>query len=354
MRRREWIVADDDLILITGANGFIGARVVHTLLEYGFRRLRCFVRPSSNLQELNAVISSCGDNLIEVFEGNLLKPADCERSAEGVTVIYHLAAGKGEKSYPSAFMNSVVTTRNLLEATRKLSNLRRFVNVSSFTVYSNRKIRPGGLLDETCEVEKNPESRGEAYTYAKVKQDELVEQYMRKYNIPCVFVRPGAVYGPGDTSISGRIGIDTFGVFLHLGGSNYIPLTYVDNCAEAIVLAGLIKNANGEIFNVVDDELPRSRDFLRMYKKNVKNFASIYVPKAISFLLCYFWEYYSNWSGGQLPPVFNRNRWATDWKGNRYSNQKIKKLLGWNQKIPFEVAAKRFFGYCKDEVYKHA
>ena len=34
-------------------------------------------------------------------------------------------------------------------------------------------------------------------------------------------------------------GIDTFGVFLHLGGSNTIPFTYVDNCAEAIALAGL-------------------------------------------------------------------------------------------------------------------
>ena len=69
-------------------------------------------------------------------------------------------------------------------------------------------------------------------------------------------MRPGAVYGPGKSQLTGRIGIDTFGVFLHLGGSNQIPFTYVDNCAEAIILAGLVQGVDGEVFNVVDDESP--------------------------------------------------------------------------------------------------
>ena len=154
--------------------------------------------------------------------------------------------------------------------------------------------------------------------------------------------------------MTGRIGIDTFGVFLHLGGSNIIPLTYVDNCAEAIVLAGLTKGVDGQVFNVVDDELPRSRAFLKMYKKNVKYFTSVYVPKPISYVLCYTWEKYSDWSRGQLPPVFNRKRWATDWKGNRYSNQKLKEMLGWKPRVPFSEAARRYFQYCRNEVRKHA
>src|SRR5438874_10347596 len=51
--------------------------------------------------------------------------------------------------------------------------------------------------------------------------------------------------------------------------SNTIPLTYVDNCADAIVLAGLKPGVDGEVFNVVDDDLPSSRRFLRLYKQNV-------------------------------------------------------------------------------------
>ena len=106
----------------------------------------------------------------------------------------------------------------------------------------------------------------------------MVEEYGRRFGIPYVILRPGAAYGPGDRGITGRVGIDTFGVFLHLGGSNRIPLTYVDNCAEAIVLAGLVKGVDGEVFNVVDDDLPTSRNFLRRYKKSVRSFRSLYIP----------------------------------------------------------------------------
>jgi len=58
--------------------------------------------------------------------------------------------------------------------------------------------------------------------------------------------------------ITPRVGIDTFGTFLHLGGANQIPLTYVDNCAEAMVLAGIAPGIDGEVFNIVDDDLPSS------------------------------------------------------------------------------------------------
>lgn len=54
-------------------------------------------------------------------------------------MIFHLAAGRGEGSSPDAFMNSAVTTRNLLEASMRHESFRRFVNVSSFTVYTNMK-----------------------------------------------------------------------------------------------------------------------------------------------------------------------------------------------------------------------
>ena len=84
--------------------------------------------------------------------GNLLSRDDCLSAAEGVSVIYHLAAGV-EKTFPGCFLNSVVTTRNLLDAAIKEPTLKRFVNISSLAVYSNEKIRRGGLLDESCEVD---------------------------------------------------------------------------------------------------------------------------------------------------------------------------------------------------------
>jgi nucleoside-diphosphate-sugar epimerase len=276
----------------------------------------------------------------------LLSRQDCQAITEDVALIYHLAAGTGTDSFPDAFMNSVVTTRNLLEATLKHKRLRRFVSVSSFTVYTNRN-KPRSVLDEQSPIETRPEIRGEAYCYAKVKQEEIVAEYGKRHGIHHVIVRPGVVYGPGKVGITGRVGIGTFGIFLHLGGSNLVPLTYVDNCSEAIVLAGLQKGVDGEIFNIVDGDLPSSRQILRLYKKNVKAFRSVYLPRAISFLLFYAWEKYSAWSQGQLPAVFNRSAWHAYWKGSSYSNEKLKTVLGWSQSISTDEGLKRYLERCQ-------
>jgi len=345
VERSAFIVGPDDLILVTGATGFIGSRVVEALLGRGFRNIRCFARRSGRTA-VDEMQSS--RNSVEVFHGNLLSPEDCITATEGAKVILHLAAGRGEKSFPDAFLNSVVTTRNLLEASLRHQCLRRFVNVSSFTVYTNRQKPKRRQLDESCPVEMRPELRGEAYCFAKVKQDEIVTRYGEEFGIPFVIVRPGYVYGPGKQAITGRVGIDTFGMFLHLGGSNTIPFTYVDNCAEAIVLAGLKEGIDGQIFNVVDDDLPSSRQFLCLYKRNVRDFRSLYLPHALSYVLCFLWEKYSAWSQGQLPPAFNRGRWHVDWKKTVYSNEKLKTLVGWKPTVPMAEGFTRFFEACRN------
>jgi nucleoside-diphosphate-sugar epimerase len=341
------IIGQDDPVLVTGANGFIGYRVVRRLLDRGFRNIRCFVRHSHNAPRVQLLCDEYCGSRIQIFTGNLLSPGDCAAATLDTSVIFHLAAGRAEKFYPDAFMNSVVSTRNLLDACRASSALQRFVNVSSFAVYSNTKKPAGNLLDESCPIEDRPERRGDAYTFAKVKQDELVMQYGKDFSLPYVIVRPGHVYGPGNEAITARVGIGTFGVFLHLGGPNTIPFTYVDNCADAIILAGLREGVEGEVFNVVDDDLPSSRKFLRMYKQQVGNFTSFYLPHAVSYGLCSLWEWYSDWSQGQLPPSFNRKRWHSFWKRTRYSNEKLRSRVGWIPQVSTEDGLQRYFEACR-------
>ncbi len=347
------LIGHQDQILVTGAAGFIGTRVVANLLANGYRRIRCLVRHTSDCRRLRTVIEAAGANdRVEVMTGNLLSPENCRDAARGAAVVYHLAAGTGLKSFSDSFLNSVVTTRNLLDAAVEHGCLRRFVNLSSFGVYANQG-NPGRVLDESAPVEVRPESRAEAYCYAKVKQDELVAEYGKNQGVPFVILRPGVVYGPGKSSIPGRVGIDSFGIFLHLGGANRIPFTYVDNCAEAIVLAGLTPGIEGETFNIVDEDLPSSRTFLRLYKRNVRSFRSIYVPHLLSYLFCYLWEKYSQWSQGQLPPVFSRREWAAFWKRTQYSNRKVKTLLGWSPRVPMSQGLQLFFESCRT-ARKHA
>ncbi len=341
------LISPDDAILVTGASGFIGRRVVENLVGRGFRNIRCLVRPSGDPSALNAIVSPRGDQPVRVLTGNLLSREDCRAATADVAVILHLAAGRGEKSFADAFMNSVVTTRNVIEAALEGGALRRFVNVSSLSVYTNTNRRVGRLLDESSQVEERPESRGDAYSFAKVKQDQLVVTYGRTHGLPYVIARPGYVYGPGNEAIPGRVGIGTFGLFLHLGGFNTLPLSFVDNCADAIVRAGLTPGVEGEVFNIVDDDLPSSRRFLRLYKGRVRRFRSLYVPHAVSYALCGLWEKYAAWSEGQLPPVFNRRVWHAYWRSTDYSNGKLKARLGWRQLVPTEQGLETYFRSCR-------
>ena len=96
------IISSADRILVTGSNGFIGAKVVEILLEYGFSNVRCFVRPSSKLDRLKQMLAKYpAGKTAEIVAGDLLSREDCQKAADGVSVIYHLAAGM-EKSFAGA------------------------------------------------------------------------------------------------------------------------------------------------------------------------------------------------------------------------------------------------------------
>jgi nucleoside-diphosphate-sugar epimerase len=337
----EYIISLDDRILVTGSNGFIGTKVVEILLQYGFSNIGCFVRSSSRLGRLKQALGSfdAGRN-VEIVTGDLLSRGDCRKATQDVSVIIHLAAGI-EKSFAGAFMNSALATRNLLDAFLEVGKPKRFVNVSSFAVYSNLNLKRNSLLDETCPLETAPQERFDAYGFGKLKQEEIVREYAKRYRLSCVTLRPGYVFGAGKQELNGRVGIKVFGPFMQVNGSNLLPLTYVDNCAEAIVLAGLTPGIDGEVFNIVDDDLLTARQFLKTYKV-AKRFRSVRVPYWVAYSACYAWEKYSKWSKGQLPPAFNRRRCAANWKNQRYSNEKLKTRLGWNPRVPMEQAMKTF------------
>jgi nucleoside-diphosphate-sugar epimerase len=345
------IAGTEDQILVTGANGFIGSWVVRVLLARGFKKVRCLTRGTTGPTNLDRIRSDFGASGVEVVNGNLLSPHVCGKAIEGVAVVYHLAAGV-EKTFPGCFLNSAVTTRNLLDAVNAAGTVRRFVNISSLAVYSNAEIRRGAAIDERSPIDTHLVERYDPYAYGKAKQDEVVREFGRVRGLPYVIVRPGITFGPGKAKIPGRVGIDTFGVFLHLGLGNVIPLTYVENCAEAIVLAGLIPGIEGEELNVVDDDLPPSREFLRRYKREVRRIKTIPVPYFVFYLFNFAWEKYSAWSGGQLPPVFNRRACEAYYKGQGFSNQKAKALLGWRPRVGMSEALDRFCAYARGRMVK--
>ena len=328
-------------VLVTGAGGFLGTHLVARLLAHGESDIRCLVRSQAAAAKLDPLKQQYPSAKLEYCFGNLSSKADLERAVAGVDVVYHAAAAmKGGAA--DMFMNTVVGSRNLLDAF-VAKGCRRFVLVSSFGVYGAGLLPAGALLNEQCPLEPNP-ARRDPYSYAKLRQELLCREYAERHGFELVVLRPGVIYGPGGGPFSGRVGLNVFGLFFHMGGSNLLPLTYVENCADAIAVAGRSPQAAGEAYNVHDDDLPTSAQYLRAYKRQVKRFPSVRLPYWATLLLSRMVEKYSRYSKGQLPAILTPYKAACTWKGWRFDNRKIHGL-GWRQPVATEEGLRRTFDF---------
>ena len=302
-------------ILVTGAAGFLGSAVVERLLAHGYEDIRCFIRPGSRRERLEALQRQYPQANIELFAGNLLSPADAAYAVGGVSVVYHLVAAL-RGSTADIVLNTVVTSKYLLEAIGGRKPM-RILLVSSFGVYGVSDLPSGALVDENTPLETHP-ARRDPYSFAKIRQERLFREYQRKHGFELTIVRPGVVYGPRGSRMSARVGFSMFGLFVHCGRRNLLPLTYVDNCAEAIVIAAERPETAGEVFNIVDDDLPTAGAYLKAYKRQVGGIRSITVPYLGVLALAKMIEKYHTFSKGQLPAALTAYKVGVLWKGNRF------------------------------------
>lgn len=313
-------------ILITGAGGFLGKAIVERLLAHGQYDLRCMLRDPAKATALQQIATRYPEAHLEFVSVNLRKAGDISSALSGCSLVIHAAAAlKGSPA--EMFLDSVVASRNLLEAVANEVRPMRIVLVSSFGAMGVGELPRGAMVDENVPLERHPEQR-DVYSHTKLRQEQLFWEYREKYGFQLVVLRPGVIYGPGGGHFSNRVGLNLFGRFLHLGGNNLLPLTYVDNCAEAIVMAALYDEADGQIYNVVDDDLVTSRQYLSLYKSRVKPVRSVPVPYSVLMWGSKMVERYSTRSKGQLPAIFTPYKTRAMWGGNQFSNGKLKSI-GW-------------------------
>jgi nucleoside-diphosphate-sugar epimerase len=340
-------------VLVTGAGGFLGGRVVERLLAHGYSDIRCFLRDRGKAERLLALQEKSPGAQLELCYGNLRSKADCALAVADVSLVVHLVAGM--KGAPAEmFADSVLVSRNLLEALEARDdvpmNETRVVLVSSFGVYGVVPLRRGARVDETTPLEDHPEWR-DTYSHSKLWQEQLFWEYQKKDGFELVVLRPGVIYGPGGGAFSTRVGLQIGPVFFHLGGRNLLPLTFVANCAEAIVVAVAHPDSAGQVYNVHDDDLPTASRYLREYKKHVKRIRSVRLPYFATRILARILEGYHRRSQGQLPAIITRYKAAAAWGGNRFSNAKLHSL-GWRQLVATPDAMTQTFEYMRQQPTK--
>lgn len=325
-------------VLVTGASGFLGRRLVRRLVADGMT-VRALVRPSRSTEDLREV-STNQDGSVEVCYGSLNRMDWAMDALRGCDVVYHLAAALTGGA-AVLFLNNVTATRELMNRAAQ-AGVERFVLVSSLGVYGTSHLRRGHVVDEQCPVDPQPHRRDQ-YTFSKVVQEQVAWEVHRQTRMPLVVIRPGVIYGPGRDCISGRVGLRLGRWLIRMGGRQRLPYTYVDNVADAVALAGTVAAASAQAFNIIDDDPPRARALLRRYRREVGGMHVIPVPHWGIHPLSSLCERYHIWSAGQLPAVMTPYKSSAMWKCVTYSNGKAKAVLGWSPAVDFDEGLHRTF-----------
>jgi nucleoside-diphosphate-sugar epimerase len=317
--------------LVTGAAGFLGLRITAKLLQAG-TSVKALVRPNADTPPALAELQSAWPGRIDVLKIGFLDDR-LPGALQGVGTLYHVAASTAGSAASQVANNSVGSEALFLAALAV--GVPRVVLVSSLGVVESASLPAWAVVDESAGLEKHPEWR-DPYTFAKHRQETLAWRFAKENKLPLVVVRPGPILGPGHSPLITRVGVSLGGVFLHLGGGNPIPFTNVENCADAVILAGTVPGVEGNAFCIVDDDLPTSRQVLRRYRRAVKRIPVLPVPRLALKVGSRFNQWYSAKTGNFFPPVFTPYKVAAVWKPQRFSNELAKRVLGWRPRISMD------------------
>lgn len=317
---------DIQTILVTGGTGFIGSKLVARLCKDGFK-VKVLTRSPIN-----------NDSSVDYIVGDISKASDVISAACGVDVIFHLAAAMGGE-WSDHQRITIDGTNNVIDACKKHS-IKHLIYISTINVYDSNAYEDDMLVSEFSVLETHGELRGN-YSYAKLIAEEMVLKNSKDTQLYTSIIRPGLVYGNKENMLPKDVVIRLFkSLYIMIGrGDRRLPLIYVDNLVDALVLTLTQDAKKTNIYNVVDDAAPTQKSYLSIYNKYTKNkMYVIYLPKILVML------------GATLIDVmclivkrkksYIRYRMKTFFVSPVFNTKFIKEDLGWSQKVNLDDAIK--------------
>jgi NAD dependent epimerase/dehydratase len=215
------------IALITGADGFIGSRLVELLVKKGYK-----IKALSQYNSFNnwgwIEDIECKDK-IEVLTGDIRDPHYCKFIAKDMDIIFHLAALIAiPYSYiaPDSYVDTNIKgTLNICQAAKEHGNI-RVIHTSTSEVYGTAQYTP---IDE-----EHPMQPQSPYSATKIAADAMAMSFYNAFNLPVTIARPFNTYGPRQ---SARAVIPTI-------------ITQIANGATEIKLGDITPTRD---FNYVDD-----------------------------------------------------------------------------------------------------
>jgi NAD dependent epimerase/dehydratase len=241
----------DRLVLVTGADGFIGSHLVELLVERGAKVRALVYYNSWGENGWLGDASPATLKKIEFFPGDIRDAERVREALEGCEYVFHLASLVAiPYSYraPRSYVDTNITgALNVLQGCRGNSMLRRLVHVSTSEVYGSAQTVP--ISESHPLVGQSP------YSASKIAADKLAESFHLSFGIPLVIARPFNTYGPRQTA---RAVIPTIASQL-LAGAPELRLgalhptrdfNYVTDTARGMLALGMCAAAEGLTVNI--------------------------------------------------------------------------------------------------------
>ena len=177
------------IALVTGADGFIGSRLVELLVKKGYK-----IKALSQYNSFNnwgwIEDIECKDK-IEVLTGDIRDPHYCKFIAKDTDIIFHLAALIAiPYSYiaPDSYVDTNIKgTLNICQAAKEHGNI-RVIHTSTSEVYGTAQYTP---IDE-----EHPMQPQSPYSATKIAADAMAMSFYNAFNLPVTIARPFNTYGP--------------------------------------------------------------------------------------------------------------------------------------------------------------
>lgn len=322
-------------ILVTGATGFLGKRLVEHLVEKGYP-VRALARKLSNLEKLKRLD-------IEILFGDVADVESLKPAFEGIDYVIHAAADTSGNEEDGQ-LSTIQGTKNIIDLCEQFK-IERLIYISSCSVYGVSDYKSGQIVTEESTLERFPLKRG-PYSHAKLEAETFIRQAFGKSSTSIVCLRPGTIIGPGGEIFTPMMGFALgHKMFAIIGTGKFVlPLIYIDNLVEAIINSMEKGSSNGKIYNVIDMDRLTKKDYVDLLLRRLYPKARyIYIPYRLLYLIVLFQEILLKML--RRDPFLTRYRLTSSQKNVIYEISKIRNELNWNATVTAKEALNNIFEF---------